>query len=502
MSPPDETPMTLTLPDERAAARSSHEERLDRLTGLLFGLIGATLLVHLGFLFMLDHDVWDGTLLDYWLATNDFRGVEIWYREANGFITLWLLKAIHLSDWITALVYNANLLKVAALLTYPAGAFMIYRFVGASRHERLLATLVLIVSPILLLNSSIMNSLIMIYVAFCWIGLALLERGRMSSLLALILIVISCQLWSNYAMVAAFVTWRVLQERRIKPEFIAAAVISSATIYLLLFHFELSGRYAEYNSLTDLSIWSLAQKFVASTFTDAFWPVYLIYVVATALSGLVSRRFVASHWLGVAGVAIFYVVASMPYIMVGKQPPSLGLLFDLSGIGEFRISNNYGYRHLIPAYGWICFALAATVFRVQDIGSALLPERRLIVGALTGIAGLVLVSSNLVNLVRSADHIRQRDAETVGLVTQLQSSCVDDTRVCVVDLSATPHYLADAPRPYELNYLYFKAFGRLGLVERNDKPGQAQAFAEKYGCSSPAHAVNYLIPFSACTPAR
>jgi hypothetical protein len=456
----------------------------------------AVLLAHIAFVFALRHETWDGTIFEYWLATNDFRGIDVWYRESNGFITLWLMRAIHFSDWLTAVVFHTKAFNVLAIVLYPPGAFMILRFVGATMEERLLATLVVSLSPILLLYASIMNALIMIYIGFCWIGLSLLERAGFRRVLALALIVISCQLWSNYAVVMAFLAWRTLQERRIRWEYVATAVLASATIYFLLFHFDLSGPYTDYNSVVVLSVGPLIQKLIGSSFASGFLPVFTIYVAATGAFGLLTRRIVASHWYGVAGVALFYVVAAIPYLMVDKPPPSFRLLFGREGLGKFLIGNNYDYRHLLPAYCWIALAIAATIMRVFDIARIVFASRPAIA---SGAAAVLLLGNSVANTAILANHLWQRNAETVVLVQEITEAC-DRGPVagCVVDLASSPHYLADIPRQYELNYLYFKAFGALGAVDSTIAPEYSRQFAEQYACRSDAHALAYLFPYAIC----
>lgn len=485
----------LLLPQAIGGVTRSRGSRLVR-SAMPIAIL-AVLLAHVVFVSVLRHETWDGTIFEYWLATNDFRGIDVWYRESNGFITLWLMKAVHLSDWLTAFVFHAKAFNVLAIVLYPLGAFMILRFVGASTEERLLATLVVSLSPILLLHASIMNALIMVYIGFCWIGLSLLERPGFRRVLALALIVISCQLWSNYAVVMAFLAWRTLQERRIRWEYVATAVLASVTIYFLLFHFDLSGPYTDYNSVVVLSVGPLIEKLIGSTFASGFLPVFVIYVAVTGAFGLLARRVVASHWYGVAGVALFYVVAAIPYLMVDKPPPSFGLLVGREGGGEFLVGNNYDYRHLLPAYCWIALAIAATIMRVFDISRIVLASLPVIA---TGTAAVFLMTSTVANTGIFANHLWQRDAETVALVQEIAETCnMGPFAGCAVDLAGSPYYVADTPRQYELNYLYFKAFGTLGVVDTIAAPGHAKEFAAQYACRSEAHALGYLTPFEICT---
>lgn len=478
---------TTSSPDQRGLARSA----------LLIAIL-IILTANVVFASALHYEIWDGTIFDYWLSTHDFRGIDVWYRESNGFITLWLMRTIQLSDGIIALIANTKAFNILAIVLYPLGAFMVLRFVGASVHERLLAVLVISLSPTLLLYVSIMNALIMIYIAFCWIGLSLLERPGIRKIIALMLIVISCQLWSNYAVVIAFLAWRSMQQRQVKWEYIAAALMSSGVIYFLLFYLQLTGNYNNYNSF-DLSIIPLARKLFSSTFAIGFWPVFAIYVSVTAAFGFMRRQFVASHWQGIVGVAIFYIAAAIPYIAVDKPPPLFGLLVHWDGVGEFLIGDNFDYRHLLPAYCWIGLAIAATIMRITEIAAAMLGSRvTATAGALIAVS-LFMMTSSVVNTAIFARHLWERDAETVALSRAIAISCNPEmVEGCVVDLSTAPRYLADNPRQYELNYLYFKAFGKLGAVDSSATPGHAREFAKRYSCRSEAHALAYVTPFEMC----
>lgn len=479
------------------ATTSSFEQQEGTRSVLTIAIL-IILIANVMFASALRYDIWDGTIFDYWLSTRDFRGIDIWYRESNGLITLWLMKTIQLSDWAVALIAKTNAFNILAVVLYPLSAFMILRFVSTSIHERLVAVLVISLSPVLLLYTSTMNALIMIYIALCWIGLSLLERRGICKFIALVFIVISCQLWSNYAVVIAFLAWRSLQERRIKWEYVAAAVSSSGLIYFLLFYLKLSGNYSDYNSF-DLSVIPLVQKLFRSTFISGFWPVFAIYVCATATLGLLKRQFVAAHWHGVVGVAVFYIAATLPYIAVDKAPPSFGLLLRLDGLGEFLVGDNVDYRHLLPAYCWIGLAIAATIMRITEIAAAMLGSRPRVTAATLTSASVLLMASNVVNTAIFARHLWERDSETVALSRTIALSCNPEmVEGCVVDLSTSLQYLADNPRQYELNYLYFKAFGKLGTVDNSAMPHHAREFARRYSCRSEANAIAYLTPFEIC----
>jgi hypothetical protein len=263
------------------------------------------LAAHIVFASLLRHETWDGTIFDYWLATYDFRGIEAWYRDSNGYITLLIMKAINSSDLIVRLIYKLNLFNILAILLYPLGAFLFLRFVCVSQKVRLLTVLIISISPIFLVYASIMNALIMIYIAFCWIGLSLLERQGGWKVLALILIGISCQLWSNYAVLVTFLGWRILVLRRIKIEFILALLVGSLTIYFLLFHFELSGQYGEYNSFVFTSAEALFAGLLNSSFVIGMLPVLALYAGSTVIYACVARRIVVAHWTCMLGILLF-----------------------------------------------------------------------------------------------------------------------------------------------------------------------------------------------------
>ncbi|MEQ9071201.1 MAG: hypothetical protein RLO18_30985, partial [Gimesia chilikensis] len=106
------------------------------------------LAAHIVFASLLHHEIWDGTIFDYWLATHDFRGIEAWYSSSNGYITLLIMTAINASELVVSLIYKLNVFNILAIVLYPLGAFMFLRFVCDSAKVRLLAVLIISLSPI------------------------------------------------------------------------------------------------------------------------------------------------------------------------------------------------------------------------------------------------------------------------------------------------------------------------------------------------------------------
>lgn len=82
---------------------------------------------------------------------------------------------------------------------------------------------------------------------------------------------------------------------------------------------------------------------------------------------------------------------------------------------------------------------------------------------------------------------------------ELPKLCAGNEVFCTVDLSGMPSYLADKPRPYELNYLYFRSFGQLGVLANASDPEAALTFAHQYGCRSKSHALANLVPYEICS---
>lgn len=450
----------------------------------------------------LQFDRWDGSIIADALRTGNLRGVEVWFNESHGQLTLALIRGLALlhSNGVAML---PGTLGFAGIVFGSVGIYLAAQALFNNGTSSAAAAVVFASSPLAILNSSSILAFTNIALGLGLTGLYLSTRSRLwAQGVGLVLMVLSLQLFSMLPLLCAMIVFCVLQRwldtRRVPlTTLLALVVLPSAYLVLFAWLFQIGGAYQDYNVFGLADVANIPSSFFSSTFWSSLGiqalVVWLILSLTAALTCLVSSRGWKNCLLAMVGLPGLYLVACLPYLLVRKAPPPYPSPIDaLSSQGRTLFEfTSWEYRHLTLAMGVVALTLGWGFTAARANRLAILPALLLL--ALT-------IATNAAFSIPAWSAMFERDGEEAALATEWSSQQWPTNAICAVDLSRYPAYAESKPQFYELQYLAaFTGKPRSTIIIRQSAPQSEPSAALDLVCHSEEYAVKYGVPAIDCT---